>query len=77
MIPIADEKWYDLAEYGIKTKMPPDHRIEYARTDTNGIVVRIVGPHAHVWGKSEAGQEALDEAIERALSWFNSVGGEL
>lgn len=74
MIPIEDHKWYDLSEYGSKTKLPPGHRIEYARTEDAGIVVRIVGKNAHVWGKSTAGQEALDEAIDFALDWFSKVG---
>jgi hypothetical protein len=76
VIPIEDEKWYALEDYGGKTRMPPGHRIEYARVD-NGIVVRIVGPNAHVWGASSGGQEALNEAIDKALNWFSSVGGEL
>lgn len=76
MIPIEDEKWHDLAEYGLKTKLPPKHRIEYARAG-DGIVVRIVGPNAHVFGESGTGQEALDEAIDFALAWFKRVGSEL
>lgn len=75
-IPIEDHKWYDLSEFGSKTKLPPKHRIEYARID-GGIVVRIVGPNAHVWGESVGGQEALDEAIDLALHWFSAVGEEL
>ena len=69
--------WYDIADYGDKTRMPPGHKIEYARTDDNGIVVRIVGPNAHVWGKSTEGQEALDRAIDLALNWFSQMGREL
>jgi len=75
-IPIEDHKWHDLAEYGLKTKLPPGHRIEYTRADGN-IVVRIVGPNAHVWGSSPAGKYALDIAIDYALEWFSKVGGEL
>lgn len=77
MIPIASEKWYDAAYFGAKTELPPDHRIEYARTDGGGIIVRIVGPNAHVWGWSPNGKLALDEAIDRALEWFSQVGRQL
>ena len=77
MIPIEDYKWYDLSEYGSATKMPKGHRIEYARMDGGGIVVRIVGPNAHVFGESDAGKDALAFAIKKALEWFGSVGGEL
>jgi hypothetical protein len=76
MIPIENEKWHDLEDYGNKTKMPPGHRIEFARID-DGIVVRIVGPNAHVWGASSEGAEALNVAIDKALNWFSQVGGEL
>lgn len=79
MIPIEDDKWHDLAEHGSKTKLPPRHRIEYARVlnGGDGIKVRITGPNAYVWGACEAGREALGEAVDRALEWFRSVGGEL
>ena len=77
MIPIEDEKWYDLEDYGEKTRMPPGHKIQYARMDNTGIVVRITGQNAHVWGASSEGQEALNQAIDYALNWFSSVGGEL
>ncbi len=76
MIPVEDHKWHDIADYGAKTRMPPGHKIEYVRVD-DGIVVRIVGPNAHVWGASSDGREALNEAIDKALNWFSQVGGEL
>lgn len=75
-VPVEDHKWHDLSEYSSKTGLPKGHRIEYARTD-DGIVVRIVGPNAHVWGKSGPGKDALEKAIDFALEWFRKVGEEL
>lgn len=77
--PIEDHKWHDLSEYGARTRLPPGHRIEYALVlnGGEGIVVRIAGPNAHVFGCSTAGKEALDKAMDIALAWFESVGREL
>lgn len=79
-IPIDEGAWHSLGDYYsvADLRLPAGHRIEYARTgDGMSIVVRIVGPNAHVWGKSEAGTEGLRVASEKALEWFSTVGREL
>lgn len=70
MIPINDHDWRRIDMDG---EIPDDHYAECARTDHGEIVVRIVGPHAHVWGQDPY----LSKAVEAALNWFSSVGGEL
>lgn len=73
MIPIEDHKWRDIssAADGI---LPPGHKMEYAQFEGTGIVVRIVGPNAYVFGESEL---HMNEAMRKALDWFDSVGGVL
>lgn len=77
MIPIADHEWTSLtAAYATDNAptLPPGHKIEAARIDGGGYVVRITGPNAHVLGEDD---RTLAEALDKAWSWFQSVGGAL
>lgn len=71
MIPIDENLWHRLPEEELR--LPAKHYAEYARTDNDELVVRIVGPNAHVIGQDPD----VWEAAQKALTWFNSVGGEL
>lgn len=71
MIPIADHEWTDIT---LGEDLPPGHKMEAVLIDGGGYVVRITGPRAHVLGESDG---LLEEAMERAYSWFKSVGSEL
>lgn len=73
--PIEDHKWSPVPMVN-PHQLPPGHRAEFARTE-EGIVVRITGPNAHVFGCSTGGKEALAEAITAALDWFEAIGREL
>lgn len=70
MIPIADHEWYRLDDYFL---LPDSHHAEVAEIEGGGIVVRIVGPNAHVFGEGRM----LDDAADEALTWFYRVGGKL
>lgn len=70
--PIADHLWHEIPDTeGI---LPPGHKMEYAQFEGTGVVVRIVGPRAHVFGQSK---QHMSEAVNEALNWFESVGSEL
>jgi len=70
-IPIEDHKWHRIPREELR--LPQDHYAEYARTGYNEIVVRIVGPHAHVVGTGPV----METAVTKAKEWFRSVGGYL
>lgn len=66
--PLDESAWTPLLE----AKLPKGHKIHF--TDAAGVViVRISGPNAHVIGH---GTE-IEEAVQAAFDWFESVGREL
>jgi hypothetical protein len=69
-IPVDDTRWHRMAPNEIR--LPNNHYAEYTMSGGE-LIVRIVGPNAHVTGNSVF----LEEAIAYALDWFNEVGGEL
>ena len=69
-IPIDESKWHRMAPDELR--LPKDHYAEYAMSGAQ-LIVRIVGPNAHVTGNSVF----LEEAIMFALKWFSEVGEEL
>lgn len=71
MIPVEDHKWHRLPYEDLP--LPEKHYAEFARTDNDELVVRIIGPNAHVHGTADN----LNTAINAAMKWFSSVGGEL
>lgn len=69
-IPVDDTKWHRISPEDLP--LPKDHHAEYTRSDEK-LIVRIVGPNAHVTGDAET----MTAAIKYALKWFSEVGEEL
>lgn len=69
-IPVDDTKWLRMAPDAIP--LPKGHYAEHIMSGGE-LIVRIVGPNAHVTGNAVF----LETATAYALDWFNEVGGEL
>ena len=70
-IPIDQAKWHRVDPWpGVK--LPEGHRLEVT-VQGEAVIARVVGPHAHVFGKGPD----FDAAILGALDWLSQVGGEL
>lgn len=69
-IPIDEGKWHRIIPEDMP--LPKDHYAEYTRSEGK-LIVRIVGPNAHVTGDDKN----LEAAIRLALKWFSEVGEEL